>query len=261
MTHQPYEMMRALLSDRPIAFHPMLARVFGGVYEALLFQQLAFWSDKGVDPDWIYKTRDQINEETTLNRYQQEQARASLRKLGVINEERRGLPARIQYRVNWERVYALLHEHRAVGRPSTNKMAEDGPTGETDPPVQLADHRPTTESTAEKTTKETSGEVEASKIRKDHGFQNGKYDPVRADLVDYIEGYAREFRDASPLSASVTRAVKIFRRSGREVEAFVGLMEQARAVTKERTGAIRAGEGGRKQMMAYWFSVLEDLAS
>lgn len=147
----PYDLMRSLLSDRPIAFHPVMARVFGGVYEALLFQQLAFWSDKGADPEWIYKTREELREETTLNRYQQEQARATLRKLGVIEEQRRGLPARMHYRVIWERVFELLEAYRAVGRPSTNKMAEGAPTTERKSPIQLADRQPTSESTSETT--------------------------------------------------------------------------------------------------------------
>ena len=54
-----YHMLKRVLADRPIAFNPALARAFGGVYEALLFQQLAYWSDKGDDPEWIHKTRDE----------------------------------------------------------------------------------------------------------------------------------------------------------------------------------------------------------
>ncbi len=147
----PYDVMRSLLSDRPIAFHPIMARVLGGVYEALLFQQLAFWSDKGSDPEWIYKTREELREETTLNRYQQEQARGNLRKLGVIEEQRRGLPARMHYRIHWERVFELLEAYRAVGRPSTNKMVEGTPTTQPKTPIQLADRQPTSESTSETT--------------------------------------------------------------------------------------------------------------
>ncbi len=147
----PYDVMRSLLSDRPIAFHPIMARVLGGVYEALLFQQLAFWSDKGSDPEWIYKTREELREETTLNRYQQEQARGNLRKLGVIEEQRRGLPARMHYRIHWNRVFELLEAYRAVGRPSTNKMVEGTPTTQPKAPIQLADRQPTSESTSETT--------------------------------------------------------------------------------------------------------------
>jgi hypothetical protein len=106
------------------------------VHEALFFQQLAYWSGKGKEPGWIYKTAKEMQEETTLNRYQQDKARAQLKALGVIQEERRGLPARLYDRVVWDKVYALLgsavcspsanliaHPSRPVRRPSTNKIA------------------------------------------------------------------------------------------------------------------------------------------
>ncbi len=147
-----YELLKALLSDRIIAFHPRLARVLGGVYEALLFQQLAYWSDKGDDPEWIYKTRDDLREETTLNRYQQEQARKSLRNLGVIEEERRGIPAKLYYRVVWDRVFELLEESRPVGRRSTDLTVDTNRPAGSPSADKMAEGVPTSKSTAEKTT-------------------------------------------------------------------------------------------------------------
>jgi hypothetical protein len=38
-----YERMRELLSDRPVAFHPQVARLLGSINAGLLFQQLAYW--------------------------------------------------------------------------------------------------------------------------------------------------------------------------------------------------------------------------
>ena len=58
-----YDVLRRILSDRPIAFHPELARAFGGINEALFFQQIAYWSDKGDDPEWIYKRRVELEHE------------------------------------------------------------------------------------------------------------------------------------------------------------------------------------------------------
>src|SRR3954452_5041110 len=102
-----YELLRSVLSDKIIAFHPALARALGGINEALLFQQLAYWSNKGSTPDWIYKTQRELEDETTLTRTQQENARRTLRKLGVIDEEKRGLPAKLYFRVNWPVVFDL----------------------------------------------------------------------------------------------------------------------------------------------------------
>ena len=185
MGSDEYELLRAVLADRPIAFHPMLARTFGGVNEALLFQQLAYWSNKGDDPDWIYKTRDDLTEETTLNRYQQEQARKKLRSLGVVEEELRGLPARVHFRIVWERVFELLGVHRAVGRPSTSKLADGRPTGRRKSTSKLGEGEPTSKSTTKRTKEdrpenfEISKEPDPEKFRE--AFEGTRFDKRSAD--------------------------------------------------------------------------------
>lgn len=125
-----YEVMRRLLTARPIAFHPELAIVLGGIHEALMFQQLAYWSDKGADPDgWIYKTNEEFRQETTINRYQLDKARASLVGRSVLEARRRGLPARMYYRIHWDALYRLLSE--PVCAPSPN--SEEPPPTVTTP--------------------------------------------------------------------------------------------------------------------------------
>lgn len=103
-----YEILKRLLSDKPVAFHPELARMFGGVNEALFFQQVAFWSDKGRDPEWIWKTAVDFEREICLSRYQQAKAREVLVGLGVIEEKRDGMPAKLWYRVNWDQVFRMM---------------------------------------------------------------------------------------------------------------------------------------------------------
>lgn len=92
-------------------------------------------------------------------------------------------------------------------------------------------------------------------------------DPIRFDpsneihqiIGRYVEEFAREFRDRAPLRSSQTRAVRLFAAWGGEVEDFVQLMYTAREKTKRYTGNIRAGDGGRRSMMAYFFAVLDEL--
>lgn len=112
-----YERMRGLLSDKPVAFHPQLARLFGGINAALLFQQIAFWSNTKDDSEsgygaWIWKTQSELEAETAMTRYEQEGARKALRRKGVIEESRRGVPARLHYRINWHRFFELVDEPR-----------------------------------------------------------------------------------------------------------------------------------------------------
>jgi hypothetical protein len=104
--------MRGFLSDRPIAFHPQLARLLGGINAALLFQQIAFWSNTKPDSGsghgaWIWKTQAELEVEPAMTRYEQEGARRLLRRKGVVEEKRRGVPARLHYRINWRCFFEL----------------------------------------------------------------------------------------------------------------------------------------------------------
>ncbi len=95
--------------DRPIAFHRCLVKPSGSVEAALLLSQALYWSNRTEDPDgWFYKTREEWEEETGLNRTSQEAARKRLKENGLLEEERRGLPARLYYRVNFEKLVAKL---------------------------------------------------------------------------------------------------------------------------------------------------------
>ena len=97
------------LLQRPIAFHRVFAEITGSATSGLFLSQLFYWHDKGEDPDgWIYKTQLEWQAETALSRYEQERARAALRELGLLEEQRRGLPARLFYRLNVERLTALV---------------------------------------------------------------------------------------------------------------------------------------------------------
>ncbi len=257
-----YDILRSLLSDRPIAFHPMLARVLGGVNEALLFQQLAYWSDKGSDPDWIYKTQKELEEETTLTRTQQEGARRNLRRLGVVRETKRGLPAKLYYRVDWSAVFALLEEH-ASGKDVGNlqpRMREIADQVRGEPAGQDAGNPPPLMES--KSTAETmSRDIEASNLRR-VGLVD-KYDETRLALLPYAQDLARELNDQAPLASTVTRLVNLYRTSRLDMDTFLIRLQQARAVTKERTASIRGQSSGfgAKPKMAYCLAVLEDLVT
>lgn len=263
-----YEILRSLLSDRPIAFHPMLARIFGGINEALLFQQLAYWSDKGSDPEWIYKTQKDIQDEITLTRTQQENARRKLRSLGVIEEAKRGVPAKLYFRVIWDRVYELLEEHTSqdAGNPQARMQA---------PPKDAGNLQPRMRETAEQergepadqdagdvptNTKSTNKEYSEKPLEFSKG-RSTEYDEAREWLFPYIDDFAREFRDRAR-SSTLTRVVKLYRRSGLDEEAFIDLLYRARQVTKERTGNVRGeGDGGQKNLTPYFLAILERLVT
>lgn len=72
----------------PIAFYPHLARELEEIPAAIFFQQLLYWSTRcGRDDGWIYKSKDDMEEETTLTREQQDRIRKKLIDKGWIEEK------------------------------------------------------------------------------------------------------------------------------------------------------------------------------
>lgn len=102
------------LLDRPIAYNPAFAKlkagkVKAGPVAAVFLSQMVYWHNR-MDGGWMYKTQADIAMETALTRDEQETARKRLVALGVLEEERRGVPATMHYRINAERLEALLVE-------------------------------------------------------------------------------------------------------------------------------------------------------
>lgn len=95
--------------DRPIAYNPAFKRITGSTVAALFLSQAWYWSKRhGEDEGWFWKIGTEWEEETGLSRSEQETARKHLKALGLIEEDLRDVPARLYYRVNKAKVYALL---------------------------------------------------------------------------------------------------------------------------------------------------------
>ena len=172
------------LLDRPVAFHRPLADIRLpdgsrlGVLAALMLSQALYWTARTDDPEgWFWKTREEWYEETGLSRREQETARRRLRQSGFWHEERRGVPARIYFRVDLDALQAALMGEREGPSPNGNSAPpnRDGHEGDeapvkmggsvpsswadsaqldgTDPPNKKGGIRPTnTYTTAETTT-------------------------------------------------------------------------------------------------------------
>lgn len=98
-----------LMLERPIAFHPGVARAVGSVSAGLFLCQLLYWSGRGHDANgWIYKTADAWEVETTLTRDQQRTARSKLRSLGVLHEKQVGMDPTLHFRIDFDVLHELL---------------------------------------------------------------------------------------------------------------------------------------------------------
>ena len=95
------------LLDRPIAFQRSFLRLGVGVTGALFLSQMIYWQNR-MDGEWFYKTQADLEDETGLGRYAQEAARKKLTEIGVLEEQKKGIPAKLYFRVNEAAILALL---------------------------------------------------------------------------------------------------------------------------------------------------------
>ena len=213
----------AVLGDRPVAYHPALARALGNDINAALFLgQIMYWADKGTwKPGWVAKTQQEIYNETALTRSQQERVRRKLTKLGVISEKLMDVPARLYFRVHFAKLTKLLMAHlqeemaSSDCRKPADKDAENPQTIPQEPANQSAENQQSipessTETTPESTHQKSDGKPsrtpvldqvfpDSSKIRSDGVVIGGNLDDLseqeRAQVATPGSGQAKHHMD------------------------------------------------------------------
>lgn len=101
--------------ERTIPLNPILARFFGSITTAIYFQQLYYWRGRGRrDDGFIYKSKQEIEQETTIGRRGQDNSRAKLEALGVLETKimknsPSGVPI-LHYRLNIELMQKLIDD-------------------------------------------------------------------------------------------------------------------------------------------------------
>jgi hypothetical protein len=94
---------------RAIAYQSGWALVFESVTVGVLFSQLLYWHGKGKRQDgWIYKSADELRQETGLSYKQQTLAIKKLKSLGIIEVKLMGTPATRHFMIDLEKVRLVL---------------------------------------------------------------------------------------------------------------------------------------------------------
>lgn len=96
------------LIGRPNAYYPKLAKPLGGVNPAVLFSQLFYWQDKATSDLGVYKTRDELEEETGLSHNEQRTAIKKLKEKGVLIVTEKRLDHKTFYKIDNEKVNEIL---------------------------------------------------------------------------------------------------------------------------------------------------------
>lgn len=151
------------LLDRPIAFQRVFVTLTGSVEAALMLSQAMYWSNRTDDDDgWFWKTREEWEEETGMKRSGQESARRKLRRHKFWEEELRGVPAKLHYRIDIQELENALRHSGDDDQPTSRQESNQPVGGKA--ASQLAGIQPTgrpgssqhyTESTTEITTETT----------------------------------------------------------------------------------------------------------
>jgi len=94
--------------DRPIAFQRILVEITHSITGALLLSQAIYWQKRS-ETEWWYKIQQEWEEETGMGRRELETAKIACK--GILECERRGVPAKCYYHVDGE---ALKTSLRAV---------------------------------------------------------------------------------------------------------------------------------------------------
>lgn len=98
---------------RTITIHPWLVKLLGGLKETVFFTNIAQWIPSTDRTKEVYKSMEQIQEETGLSRKEQINARKKLRDLHVIKERHAKMEHRLYFSLNIEGIDKLL-ESREV---------------------------------------------------------------------------------------------------------------------------------------------------
>lgn len=129
-------------SERAVLYHPGLIRLLGSVSAAQMLGQLLYWNGLGANPEWLYKTIEEFEQETGLSKHKQYSAQKLLTRLGYIEVRYKGIPRTRQMRVMVDKL-----EENILSQTKTSRLVlnnSDGSKDYTNPTITKSTHRTTT---------------------------------------------------------------------------------------------------------------------
>lgn len=127
-----------LRSDGSIVVNKRLAHMIG-LNEALIYSELIsmhqYWEQRGqlLDGEWFFCTIENLENNTTLKRGKQDRAISSLIKLGLIESDRKGIPAKRYFKIT-NKIFEIL---------LSNQIAQNEQTRLSETNKQLCSNRAT----------------------------------------------------------------------------------------------------------------------
>ena len=203
--------LHSLLAS-PLYYFVDFTRLTGDPSAGIFLSMLFAWHGKSHDPDgWVYKTRDDIEAETGLTRRSQETARKKLRKLGLLLEDKRGVPAKCYFRLDSTLLFSLLNArlHDSAQLDGTNaptKVVQNRPTSwhdcaqqaGTNPPNDYNNYTTTTTTKPPKSPKGDFAEEKIKKHRRTRCAVTGRRIPDLEQIRSWVFGGGFEKSEPMP---------------------------------------------------------------
>lgn len=150
-----------ILTDRPVAYHPILAKACGGATVGLFLSQLLYWTGRGKLADgWFWKSASELENETGLTRNEQETARKKLKAIGVLEEKLAGVPATLHFRINFDALETALQ----FGENSKSSLAKSDKLDSGFSPNLIGEKHQTIQRLPETTTENTQYETSKNEV-------------------------------------------------------------------------------------------------
>lgn len=119
---------------RTVAYYPGLKNITGSTTASIFLCQMLYWSGKSRD-GWIWKTSDEIEEETGLTYNEQKTAKKILKDLNLVSIEFKRLDHTTRYRINEEQLNLMWEE--LSGRKGKKAEVKEEPKKEEETSEQL----------------------------------------------------------------------------------------------------------------------------
>ena len=117
------------LEGRICSYHPGNRKLFKSLNSLIFFGNLFYWHGKGSDKEgWIYKSVEEIEEETALSYKEQLSGRKELISLKVLEEKYDRMSHTMYYRLNLE-VYDNLWDKQFGNSPYSQRECDHIPDG------------------------------------------------------------------------------------------------------------------------------------
>ena len=132
------------LIDRPIAFHPCLVKISGGLASGVLLSQLLYWSRAMRDKEF-YKTGKELMDETGLTEMEMRGAKSRLKQKGFITTRLKRHPATTHYKIHRKAIIEAISS--LVKSPELDRLNHPNKIGQITQTIHLSEN--TTENTTD----------------------------------------------------------------------------------------------------------------